>query len=205
MDYTEIDQLVIRLRQGDRSAWGRLVTLFEPKINQLAAAVPPSDREDCRQDLCIALYQGALAFDPDRGAAFNAYIAGYLGRTALKRTDGEHHCYAGAVPDSRVVSLDQPADDDSDASLGACLADSTVDVEGSVVAAMTADALARTVFGPGSVLSRREQQTLYEHFWQDRPIARIAADHHQQWTTAASRLKRALCKLASVTENLNES
>ena len=64
---TEVQNLILRVREGDQSAFGALVALYDPLVQSEIArhgdGLGDFDREDLRQLAWLALYRAAFSFD----------------------------------------------------------------------------------------------------------------------------------------------
>lgn len=204
MGYLEIDALVARLQQGEREAWGRLAERFAPKLYRLAAALPlKEDREDCLQDLRIALYEGVMKYDRHLGCTFNAFISRYLELEFKKWQSGRYRRYNGGRPKAGTVALSTPVDGTDNLTYAEVLQDEEADCAAEGIAATERRQVREWVFGQDSRLTPREQELFRAHFWQDKSLARIAQERQIRRQSVASYLERALDKLRKdLPENL---
>src|SRR6266849_3158600 len=79
---------MVRLADGDRSAFSPLYTLLWPALRVFVhRQLPASDAEDVAQDALLKVFARASRFDPARDAlAWALGIAAFEVRTARKRT-----------------------------------------------------------------------------------------------------------------------
>jgi RNA polymerase sigma factor (sigma-70 family) len=82
-----LQNLMIRLADGDRSAFHPLFTALWPIVRRFTGRhLPPPEAEDAAQETLLKLFRQASRFDPTRSAvAWALGVAGFEIRTARRR------------------------------------------------------------------------------------------------------------------------
>jgi RNA polymerase sigma factor (sigma-70 family) len=82
-----LQSLMVRLADGDRSAFHPLFTALWPIVRRFTGRhLPPEEAEDAAQETLLKLFRQASRFDPRHGAvAWALGVAGFEIRTARRR------------------------------------------------------------------------------------------------------------------------
>ena len=75
---SEMQQLINDIKNGVPLSFESVYSLYIPLINSVAekysgTSLTGAELEDLRQEAAIALYDAALAFNPERGISFGLY------------------------------------------------------------------------------------------------------------------------------------
>ena len=75
---SEMQKLICDIQNGVPLSFETVYSLYGPLINSLAekyggSSLSGAELEDLRQEAAIALYDAALAFNPERGVSFGLY------------------------------------------------------------------------------------------------------------------------------------
>lgn len=108
--------LLLRLQDGDRSAFDPAYDVVAPRVDALCARLlgPGPDAEDAAQQALMRLFERVAAFDPTRGPALPWVlgIAAWEARTVRRRRERRREDpwedrAAGAVPEDRWDELER--------------------------------------------------------------------------------------------------
>lgn len=146
-DETNLDALMARLADGDRSAFDPIFRAFHPRALRLARLrLEEADALDAAQSALEKVFSRAGEYTPGRPvlpwfyavAANEIHAVARRARTARARTDGD-----GALPDDLAATADDPERQLARAELEAAVADAIKGldpVSASAIAAMLGDA-----------------------------------------------------------------
>lgn len=196
MEWQTINELFTRSRQGDPAATAALIAGFEPLIGRLAQGIAcPQDRQDCSQDLRLALLKAIGDYCPERDIPFPAYVRTWLTYMAGKWKSGRYRKYNGGCRRPGQVSLAAPVDGAPTLVMEEVLADPRADVAETVIRRQETARLRALVSGAASPLSSRERQVVYARYVQDKTFRAIEREKGWARDTAKSYERRALAKL----------
>jgi RNA polymerase sigma factor (sigma-70 family) len=109
---SDLQELMVRLADGDRSAFPPVYARLWPVLRALTARhLPPSDAEDAAQEALLRIFRRSAEFDPKRSAlAWALGIARWEIRTARKRRwrrreEGLTPAAAGPAPENPEETL----------------------------------------------------------------------------------------------------
>lgn len=158
-------------RESGKVAGEMLVMTFKPLI--LAAIsrsiVPEGQLEDAFQDGCLAFVQGLNQFDAGRGAAFNAFIQGYMKRYFMKWQEGRfNHSVIAAQ------SLDTPLPGSEGQTLADTLADDRLGQEAHFIESEEKKKNRVQLAEGLSRLSAQQRRVLRDHYAEGLSLSAIA-------------------------------